>query len=120
MEPWSQSWRWGLGLAPLVTPRDHLSCPLLRLMSGRSHPELSSTVRATKSSPLWTSTWSSLATPYQVKDHPSHAEVPGDLARERAPLVLELQAPRLRKDHLGLELAAGAQRNLHLQGEATG
>ena len=61
----------GLKLGPAVTPRDHLSCPFLRPTSGRSHPGLSSTVQATRSSPPWISTWSLLATPYQVKDpHP--------------------------------------------------
>ena len=63
-------------LGPAITPRDHSSCPFLRPTSDRSHHGLSSTVQATKSSPLWISTWSSSATPYQVKDPPSQAEMP--------------------------------------------
>lgn len=93
-----------------ITPRDHLSCPLLRPMSGMFHPELSSTVQATKSSPPWTSTWSSLATLYQVKEHPIQAKMscanPGIWLGERAALILELQALRLQKDQLGRELVA--------------
>lgn len=63
-------WNMGLRFGHSVTPSGHLSCPFLRPTSGRSHPELSSTVPATKSSPPWTSTWSLLATPYQVKEPP--------------------------------------------------
>lgn len=72
----------GFGLGHTCSCLHHLSCPLLRLMSGRSHPELSSTVRATKSSPPWTSTWNSLATLYQVKGPPIPGQVPRDLAVE--------------------------------------
>lgn len=106
----------GIGLGISCNRRHHLSCPLHRPTSGRCHPELSSTVPATKSSPPWTSTWSWLAIPCQVKAHPSQAQTscpgPGVWPRERAALIPELQAPHLQRDQLGPELRAGAQHGL--------
>lgn len=109
----------GFGVGHTCSCLHHLSCPLLRLMSGRSHPELSSTVRATKSSPPWTSTWNSLATLYQVKGPPIPGQVPRDLAGECGGHSWFWNAKlHVYRKSSWARAVASAQHNLNLQGEA--